>query len=269
MPDLLIGDFKNTRNKKDYLPIAIVKGDDNKFHNKFLYLNDKDDVKATNTEIEIPMGCIFNLIPNADKDKRDCFYIAGASGSGKSWIARQLAENYTKMYPGRPIYLISKLDADDTIDNAKADIERLEYKNWMENPPNVNEINNCMVIFDDVDTIDKKEGGDAVQLFADDIATTGRKHGDTQGNITMLYISHNLTNYKKSRLLLLESTHYVIYPQNTSPHALKYLLRTHVGMDDDAIKKLKKLGSRWVCIRKGFPSYLISSHKAQLLFQDD
>ena len=270
MVNFLLGEVPK-KLKNVFQPIAIVKGDDKKCkdYNKFLNIDSEISTPAITKQIDLPMSCHFSLLPNADKDKRDCWYIAGQSGSGKSYIAKMIAENYCKMYPDRKVYLISKLDNDETIDSSKCDIIRLDYSDWDEDPPEINTIKNCMVIFDDVDTISKGENGVQVQQFADDIATMGRKHGEDQGNITMIYISHTLTNYKKSRVLLLESTHYVLFPQNTSTNTMRHLLLTHVGMDEQDIKKLKKLKSRWICIKKGFPSYLIYQHGAKLLFQDD
>lgn len=259
--------------KKKSTPVAIVKGDDKKFHNKFLYL-DTDDKGKGITQAELPMGCMYNLLPSTDKDKRDIYYIAGASGSGKSWIAKQLAENYSKMYPERPIYVVSKLTEDNTLDSMdlgkdkKGDKEaiRLDYTQFVDNPPDINSLSNSLVIFDDYDTIEGKEGK-AVQTLIEDIAIMGRKHHEDQGNITMLCLTHYLTNYKKTRLLLNEANFFVVYPQATSTHALTYLLKTHLGLEKDDIKELKKLG-RWVCLHKSYPQYMISSQYAKLLHQD-
>lgn len=254
--------------KKRAYPIAIVKGDDKEFNNRFLYL-DPDEKAEGLVECEIPMGCIFNLLPNTDEDKRDVYYIAGASGSGKSWIAKQLAENYIKMYNDREIYVVSKLDEDntlDTMDLGKKKPIRLDYSSWVEDPPDINSFSNAMIIFDDVDTLQGKEG-EAVQTMIEDIAIMGRKHHDNQGNITMLFLTHYITNYKKTRLILNEATHFVLYPQATSTHALTYLLKTHIGFEKDDIKQLKKLG-RWICIKKMFPQILISSQYAKVLHQE-
>lgn len=265
---------KTQKKSNKCYPIAIVKDTDkknSKFHNKFLYLDTDEKSKDGIIKAEIPMSCVFNLIPNPDMNKRDVYYIAGASGSGKSFIAKQLGENYIRMYPNREIYVISKLDEDDTLDSmdlpkSKMPI-RLDYSGWVENPPNINQFSNSMIIFDDVDTIEGKEGK-AVRTFMDDIAIMGRKHHNEQGNITMLFLTHYITNYKKTRLMLNEASHYVIYPQATSAHSLSYLLKTHIGMERDDIKKLKKLG-RWCCIGKNYPQYLISSQYAEVLHQDD
>lgn len=276
MPSFTFEPTKQQLKDDTCFPIAIVKDTDSKgskFHNKFLYLDTSDKRKGI-SKAEIPMGCIYNLMPNANKDKRDVFYIAGASGSGKSWIAKQLAENYIKMYPDRDVYVISKLEEDETLDSmdlGKKKPIRLDYSGWDVNPPNINSFVDCLIIADDFDTIEGKVGK-AIQTFIDDIAIMGRQHcrdeGNRTGNITLLCLTHYLTNYKKTRLLLNEATHFVLYPQNTSSHGLYYLLKTHLGMDRDDIKKLKKLG-RWCLMSKNYPQYLISSQYAEVLHQDD
>lgn len=252
------------KGNKNLRPIAIIKGDDKKYNNKFLYLDDSD--KTGETKFEVPFCCKFNLIPSADENKRNIWYIAGASGSGKSYIAKQIAENYHKMYPERPIYIISKLLEDDTLDSMKAKPIRLDHSDFVDNPPDINKLSNSLVIFDDYDTIDGAEGK-AVQTLIEDIAIMGRGHNDHQGNISMMCLSHYLSNYKKTRLILNEADHYILYPQATSANAMYYLLKTYLGMEREDMKRLKKLG-RWVAIHKNYPQYMISQYTAELLHQD-
>ena len=54
--------------------------------------------------IKLPLESSYQLIPVKDPKKRSIWYIAGASGSGKSHIAKGLAENYMKFFPDRPVY---------------------------------------------------------------------------------------------------------------------------------------------------------------------
>ena len=81
----------------------------------------------------------------------------------------------------------------------------------------------------------------------------------------MLCLSHYLTNYKKTRLLLNEATNIVVYPLSTSYHALRYLLRNYVGVEDDKIKDLKRSGSRWLCFTKHYPQIAITQRSVELL----
>jgi len=228
---------------------------------KTLYRRIQSD-QAKDTSLRIPDDSTFQLIPSPDPSKREVWYIAGASGSGKSYIARQLAEGYKKLFPSRDVYLISKLQEDSTLDTMKVGKpKRINVQSLVDDYPSIDEFKDCMVIFDDYDTFQGAEGK-TVQTLIDDLAIQGR-----HTNTTMLCLTHYITNYKKTRLLLNEASHFVIYPQATSYHALKYLLSTHIGMEQEQIKALRSLG-RWICVSKNYPQYLVSQHYAKVLHQE-
>lgn len=203
----------------------------------------------------------FQLLPSPDPEKREVFYIAGASGSGKSHIAKGVAECYKRLHPDREVYLISKLNEDATLDSMRPKPKRINIQSLIEDYPDLNEFENCLVIFDDFDTF-TGDASKVVHKLIDDLATMGR-HTKT----TMLVLSHYLSNYKQTRLILNEATHLVVYPQATSHHALSYLLKTHVGLGSDDVRDLKKMG-RWCCIQKHYPQFLVSAKHARLLHQD-
>lgn len=220
----------------------------------------KKDIAST-TRIELDDDGIFELLPTPDAKRREVWYIAGQSGSGKSWIAKQLASFYHKLFPQRGIYLISKLDKDETLDALKF-LKRIPIQSFVDDYPTLEEFKDTMCIFDDYDTLT----GDAEKIIAkiiDDLAIMGRHE-----NVTILALSHYLTNYKKTRLLLNEATHIVVYPLSTSYHALLYLIKNYVGVDENDLKRHKKLGSRWLMYSKGFPQYMISQKGAELLHTD-
>jgi hypothetical protein len=203
---------------------------------------------------------LFELLPSPNPEKREVWYIAGASGSGKSYIARGLAFYYKKLFPDRQVYLVSKLDEDSTLD-ALPFLKRILVQSFVDDYPDLEEFKDCMVIFDDYDTLT----GDAEKVITkivDDLAIMGR-----HTNTTILCLSHYLTNYKKTRLLLNEATHIVVYPLSTSYHALRYLIKNYVGVDEEDLKRQRKLGSRWLMYSKGFPQYMISQKNAELLHQ--
>ena len=202
----------------------------------------------------------FELLPNPDPKKREVWYIAGQSGSGKSYIAKSLASYYKKLFPEREVYLISKLKEDATLDALKF-LKRLNIQSFIDDYPDLDEFKDCLCIFDDYDTLT----GDAEKVvlkLVDDIAIMGR-----HTNTSMLCLSHYLTNYKKTRLILTEATHIVVYPQSTSYHAMRYLLKNQVGLDEDDLKRYRKFGSRWICFVKGFPTMMISQKNAEILNQ--
>lgn len=218
-----------------------------------------DDVQSK--DVELHDGA-FELLPSPDPKKREVWYIAGASGSGKSYKAKELGEYYKKLFPEREVYLISKLTEDSgTLDKMKPKPKRINIQSLIDDFPDLDEFKDCMVIFDDYDTF-TGEAEKVVHKLIDDLATMGR-----HTNTTMLCLSHYLTNYKKTRLLLNEATHIVVYPMATSYHALSYLLKTHIGMSREDIRDLKKMG-RWVCVYKHYPQYLVSAEHARMLIRD-
>jgi len=214
---------------------------------------------SKSTCIDLPDGSEFQLLPSPDPEKREVFYIAGASGSGKSYIAKGIAECYKKLFPDREVYLVSKLGEDSTLD-ALPFLNRVNIQSFIDDYPELDEFKDCLVIFDDYDTL-TGNAEKVVGKLIDDLATMGR-----HTNTTMLCLSHYLTNYKKTRLLLNEATHIVVYPMATSFHALGYLLKNHVGMTKEDVRDLKKMG-RWVCIYKHYPQWLCSLQHARVLNQ--
>jgi hypothetical protein len=217
--------------------------------------------EEAHTTIELPPDSQFHLLPSSKEDVREVWYIAGPSGSGKSYIAKGLCERYRKQFPDREVFLVSKLKEDDTLDSTKGGpLVRIDLDKLVANPPeNLDEMENCMVVFDDYDTFTAPYVKVVLKLI-DDIATMGR-----HSNTTMLCLSHYLSNYAKTRLLLCEATHFVLYPSATGNHALSYLLQTYLGFDKEETAQLRRIRSRWICIHKNFPQWVVSEHMAKLL----
>jgi hypothetical protein len=212
------------------------------------------------SKIKLPPGSTFSLNVNPDPEKRFIYYIAGASGSGKSYIAKHIAEQYQKQFKGRPVYLVSKLKEDETLDGMTDKPQRLNIEKLMTTPlKDLEPLRESLVIFDDYDTLQGKEAK-AVQTLIDDICIMGR-HTVT----SILILSHHLSNYKSTRLCLTEATHFVVYPQSTGAHALNYFLKTYVGMGPKEVQAIKNTGSRWLAIHKNFPIYYITETEAGLI----
>jgi hypothetical protein len=213
------------------------------------------------TSIVLPDDSTFLPIPDIDPKKRQIWYAAGASGSGKSFFARTIAESYKKLFPEREIYLISKLEDDDTLDSMKVGRpKRLSLQSLVDDPVELDEFKDCLVIFDDFDTLSKPFDAVVLKLI-EDLCIMGR-----HTNTSMVICSHFLSNYKKTRLILAEAQFLVFYPMATSFKALRYVAETYAGLSKDEVHQLKKLG-RWVMVHKNYPQYLISAHTARLLNQ--
>ena len=85
------------------------------------------------SEVNLPPNSTFSLIPSTDKKQREIWYISGPSGSGKSYIAKGLAQEYHTLYPDRQIYLVSKLEQDATLDKLKY-LVRIDPAKLVESP---------------------------------------------------------------------------------------------------------------------------------------
>lgn len=269
---------------KSLKPIAILKsekGTKDPQHNSFLYLDlDDKPSKTKKKKITLEFHQKFEILPNTNPDKRDVMMISGASGSGKSYITRQIIDNYAKLYPDRKIFIVSRLDEDETLDGIKSkNIIKLDIPSLVDDGFDINNplfYKSCFIL-DDVDDLPDKKQQKAVQDMLNTIAIMGRLHKKKlneegketgQGGISLYFLTHYLSNYKATRIILNESTHYVLYPQSTATNQLYYILNKYLGLDRKDILALKKMNSRWVCIHKNYPQYMVGQYSAELLHQD-
>lgn len=269
--DLTAEQKKDMKDMKTVRPIAVVKGNPkSKYYNKFLYLDQHESRSSNSNHLKIPEDSYFEILPHANEDTRDIYFLAGPSGCGKSTIATQIATNYHKMYPDRDVFVISHLDKDDTLDQMDF-IKRLNLQKLYEQDPDVNDFADCMIIADDYEAVEG-DVGKWIMNFLDQCMIMGRCHSKDekegrQGNISMILIRHQLSDYKKTRLLLMESSSLIFYPQSTAYHALQYVLKNQLGLEKDEVKSLRKMG-RYVMASKVYPQYLLSAHEAKLLHQE-
>lgn len=59
------------------------------------------------------------IIPNAVKNQTTVAYIAGPSGSGKSWYIKDFLKQYKTMFPKNKMYLFSRKGDDESLDSVK------------------------------------------------------------------------------------------------------------------------------------------------------
>jgi chromosomal replication initiation ATPase DnaA len=201
----------------------------------------------------------FKIMPVFDKFQ--VYYLYGASGSGKSYIARDIAESYHQQNPKNGVFLISKLADDSTLDKAKF-IKRIDVESFKEEKCNVMEFSDSMVIIDDYEGWESSDKllYNIIISIINDISSMGRHH-----HINLIVCNHNHTNYRSTRLLLNEATGIIIYPQSSGDHALKYLLTSYVGLTKAQIQEIKKAKSRWVFVHKHAPRYMMTIDELSFL----
>jgi Cdc6-like AAA superfamily ATPase len=196
----------------------------------------------------------FQQIPS--NKERDILYIAGQSGSGKSYYTMKYIEQYKKKYKKNNIYLFSYLESDPTLDKIKG-IHRvnIDLDEFLQNEFKGTDFKNSCVIFDDCECITNKKILNKVNSISNMILTTGRHN-----NTSCIFISHLITNGSFTKLILNESNSITIFPASLGNRNLKYLLADYLGFDKKEIEKIKNIDSRWITIFKYYPKIIMSEH---------
>jgi len=216
-------------------------------NDEYIYLHepsDKDKVKKSYSEIKLDKNAV--LIPVPNKNIVSKTYVCGPSGSGKSYFIGNYLKEYRKMFRKSPIIVISPIDEDPALD--KCDIIRLDLDDHLlDNPLTLEELEKCMVVFDDTEN-EKGEMKQNLDTLRDNILIRGR-HSQTR----MIYVSHLITNYKDTRQLLNESTEVVLYPRSSGTYHIKNYLKVQCGFEKPEITRFLSLPSRWVLLARWNP----------------
>jgi hypothetical protein len=205
-------------------------------------------------EIRVDSGEKIAIEPNHDPKGRDVIMVGGKSGSGKSFIARNFAVRYHELYPERKIRFISYLEEDTTIDSISGIIKRIKPERFLDEEDeiaaDINDFSDSLLIVDDVEGYERKHKKlfNAIQSVIDMIATMGRHNASS-----IIVCSHLLTDYKRTRLFLGEAQQFVSFMSGVSEKQIQNLLGGYAGIDTKEIQALRRLPSRWICVRTQFP----------------
>ena len=161
--------------EKDGDKIAVINSDKRQ---KKLYFSESDDGKE---EIVLKPNEQFMLSPDKNTE-RITMYVCGSAGSGKSYFVAQYCEEYHKTFKSNPIYLISENDQDKAFDS-KDYIKRIEISDMDVNPLDWKEFSDCLIIFDDIDSI-KGKLGKTIDELRDKLLKNSRKFSLCHINIT-------------------------------------------------------------------------------------
>ena len=142
-------------------PIAKIvregeKGKGKKKKDVEIFIDEHSGAQNNYPSLHLKSGEKFQYIPDENKE-RFISYICGASGSGKSYFASDLANAYKKQNPQNPVYLLSYVDSDSSIERVK-DIERIKLdSDFLTTDLNAEDFANSLIIFDDCDCITEKK----------------------------------------------------------------------------------------------------------------
>jgi hypothetical protein len=225
--------------------------------NKILHLDKEDDDGFTT--IHLKSG-EFSLMPDKTAE-RTIFYITAPSGSGKSFLSKEIIQEYHKMYPKRDVFVFSSLESDSTLDTLKY-LKRIKINKpeFLETELTSEDFKDSLVLFDDVDVIADKKKLKKVQEILNHILQTGRHF-----NVSCIYTSHASTAGHATKIILNEAHVIVFFPSTAGGKMLKYLGDQYLGLSKQQLEKMKDLKSRWVAVIKKYPRVIVTQHQASLL----
>lgn len=198
------------------------------------------------------------IIPNGKT--RECHLVCGPSGSGKSYWAANYIKEYKRKFPKNPVYLVSPKPEDDALDELNVFRLKLNEKNWIDDPPDLEEFEDSLVVFDDCEAIGDKNIALAVNKFKDQILLQGRSK-----NISIIVISHILMDYRNTRVQLSESHTLTFFPSAGSQYHLKQFMQVHCGLSRNQVEDILKMPSRHVTLHKCYPNWILSSNEFKFL----
>ncbi len=231
--------------EKDGLKIAVINSEKRQ---KKVYFSDNDEGYEN---IHLKDGQSFMLSPDKATE-RITMYVCGSSGSGKSYFISEYISEYHKIYKNNAVYLFSENDSDKAFDQ-KEYIQRVDLTGMDIDPLDWKEFQNCMVIFDDIDSISNKKLSMNINNLRDSLLKNARKYA-----VSVISSSHDACSGKSTKSVLNESQIIVFFMLNYNK-SMHYLMHEYLGMSKDIIEKLRKhtKSSRWTAFVKSYPSYII------------
>lgn len=225
------------------------------------------DTETDSEEENILTDVIFDgceLIPLPSENGRRVSYITGKSGSGKSTYAAKYIEKYKKMFPDREIYVFSRKPKDPVLD--KIGINRIVVdESIIDDPIDITQDIDgpCCILFDDASTYPNEKIQKAVLKLMMDVMEIGRSY-----EVEVIITNHLPTAKEKNlnRTIFNESQYITLFPRMTNnKRMINYTLSEYLGLDNDLIKRIHNLKSRWVTIHNECPGFVLYDHGAFLI----
>jgi hypothetical protein len=228
-----------------------------RLNNKIIHLNDTADEDGF-SKVELKTDK-FTLLPS--KTGRTIFYITAPSGSGKSYLSKEIIQEYHRMHPKNPVYVFSSLDDDPTLDTLKY-LKRIKLTKpeFLEAELKAEDFKDSMTLFDDVDVISNKKVLKKTMDILNSILQTGRHF-----NVSCIYTSHASTTGHSTRVILNEAHCIIFFPSSAGGKVLKYLLDQYLGLSKQQIDKMKGIQSRWCAVFRKYPRAIVTQNEASLL----
>jgi hypothetical protein len=245
----------NIENEGNLIGLIIKNG---KETNTKLFVTDKENTtRHGGSSFVCKPDEVLQLIPN-NKTERQCVYICGQSGSGKSYFTTNYVKQYKKMFPKRDIFVISSIEEDKSIDSLNPKRINVLHPEFMFDEFTAEDFKDSLVIADDVDVFPTKIKKKVMGII-NSILQVGRHF-----NVSLCFTTHNACAGNETKILLAEAHIITVFPKTTGNRALKYLLDNYLGLDKKQVEKIKKMNSRAVSVIRGFPMVILGEKEAFL-----
>ncbi len=256
---LSIGDLKDTfvkslelsKDERKLLDEAVKQGlepEEDELINKFYKILEQIEEQKKKGFV-LRSGGKLQPLPNFNRIEK--VYISGISGSGKSTFAANFIKEYLKIKKKNEFFVISNVAEDEVLDKLKPIRIDLEDEDSLAET-RADDFYDSIVLFDDIDTISNSLVRRFVQNLRDTLLEEGRHY-----NATTVAVSHVLCNYQATRKLLNEATSVVFFPKFGSDAHNYRFLKNHCMYDENVIRRLLNLNSRWIALYRTSPNYVL------------
>ena len=254
--------------------------------------------------VEVPDGA--RVEPLWSRSRR-CFYCVGAQGAGKSRWAAMIAANWKadnprpasvsmmspqqhqkfqswkasqekfkkksdaeayQVYPAGQVFVFSVLTEDPSLD--RIGIVRVPInQGFLDSPFKPEELFDCFLVFDDIDSIRDPKMCAAAQKLCDDNLEDGRHR-----NVGVLRTSHKFMNWNATAKAIQESDWVCFFINKSPPRAIKKFLSEYMLLDNETIwqiignhgnKSIKGIQSPWICLATHQPFFVVGTNELRIL----
>ena len=185
--------------------------------------------------------------------------IFGPSGVGKSfWIGQYLLA-FRKKYKDRQIYVFSPIKDDKAFVKAKPIYIKID-ESILKDPLQTVEFQSGVCVFDDIESL-SKQYYEVISDFRDRCLEVGRHNG-----IDIISVHHVIQGGNSTKKIINESDMSIVFPRSNFA-AIEKLCRQTYGFDKKDVAYIREVSkkSRWVCIKRSYPSCVISEHEVKIV----